>query len=150
MPELPAESFLRIIHDPPIFSLAGELYSGAFYAQLFRVLRRGGRLFHYIGNLNSKGSGGVARGVIRRLQRSGFRARRAPARSIRRGGVQGTLTLRKRRSRRQCATLTHVKHLGIPGVLLRLRQQPARDGVNGGLRAVARPEFLEEEREDCS
>src|SRR5437762_1075932 len=40
-------SFARIIHDPPTFSLAGELYSGAFYQQLFRVLKRGGRLYHY-------------------------------------------------------------------------------------------------------
>ncbi len=32
-------------------------------------------------------------------------------------------------------------------VLLRLRQQPARDGVDGSLRAVTRAELLEEERE---
>jgi uncharacterized protein len=72
LPGLPAESFTRIIHDPPIFSLAGELYSGAFYRELYRVLRRGGRLFHYIGNLESKGGAGAARGVIRRLRESGF------------------------------------------------------------------------------
>ncbi len=66
------ESFARIIHDPPIFSLAGELYSGVFYRQLFRVLRRGGRLFHYIGNLESKQGGGLARGVVRRLKEAGF------------------------------------------------------------------------------
>ncbi|MFL5624839.1 MAG: class I SAM-dependent methyltransferase [Ktedonobacteraceae bacterium] len=66
------ESFTRILHDPPVFSLAGELYGGAFYAQLFRVLKRGGRLFHYIGDLNSKSSGTVARGVVRRLQEAGF------------------------------------------------------------------------------
>lgn len=71
LPTLPSESFSRIIHDPPVFSLAGELYSGAFYRELYRVLRRGGRLFHYIGNLESKG-GGVARGAIRRLHESGF------------------------------------------------------------------------------
>lgn len=70
--EFPPESFTRIIHDPPVFSLAGELYSGAFYRELFRILRRGGRLFHYIGNLDSKGGGGVARGAIRRLKESGF------------------------------------------------------------------------------
>ena len=66
------ESFSRIIHDPPVFSLAGELYSGAFYQQLFRVLKRGGRLFHYIGDLNSKSSGTITRGVLRRLQEAGF------------------------------------------------------------------------------
>jgi len=66
------ESFSRIIHDPPVFSLEGELYSGAFYQQLFRVLKRGGRLFHYIGDLNSKSSGTITRGVLRRLQEAGF------------------------------------------------------------------------------
>jgi predicted methyltransferase len=66
------ESFSRIIHDPPVFSLAGELYSGVFYQQLFRVLKRGGRLFHYIGDLNSKSSGTITRGVLRRLQEAGF------------------------------------------------------------------------------
>ena len=65
-------SFLRIIHDPPTFSLAGELYSGAFYQQLFRVLKRGGRLYHYIGDPNSKASGGVTKGVLKRLQEAGF------------------------------------------------------------------------------
>lgn len=80
VPTFPDESFSRIIHDPPIFSLAGELYSGAFYRELFRVLRRGGRLFHYIGSLESKGGAGVARGVIRRLGEAGFvRIERHPA-----------------------------------------------------------------------
>jgi predicted methyltransferase len=65
-------SFARIIHDPPTFSLAGELYSGAFYQQLFRVLKRGGRLYHYIGDPNSKASGGVTKGALRRLQEAGF------------------------------------------------------------------------------
>ena len=64
--------FDRIIHDPPVFSLAGELYSGAFYQQLFRVLKRRGRLFHYIGDLNSKSSGTISKGVLRRLQEAGF------------------------------------------------------------------------------
>jgi predicted methyltransferase len=72
LPELPDESFSRIIHDPPVFSLAGELYSGAFYRELFRVLHRNGRLFHYIGSLESKAGAGVARGVVRRLKEAGF------------------------------------------------------------------------------
>src|SRR2546422_9601267 len=55
------QSFSRIIHDPPTFSLAGELYSGEFYRQMFRVLKRGGRLFHYVGDPNSKASRGVTR-----------------------------------------------------------------------------------------
>ena len=67
-----SESFARIVHDPPVLSLAGELYSGVFYQQLFRVLQRGGRLFHYVGDLNSKSSGTVTRGVLKRLQEAGF------------------------------------------------------------------------------
>ncbi len=65
-------SFARIIHDPPTFSLAGDLYSGAFYRQLFRVLKRGGRLYHYIGDPNSRASGGVTKGALKRLQEAGF------------------------------------------------------------------------------
>jgi predicted methyltransferase len=67
-----SETFSRVIHDPPAFSLAGDLYSGEFYGELFRVLGRGGRLFHYIGDLESKSGRSVARGVIRRLGEAGF------------------------------------------------------------------------------
>lgn len=66
------ENFARIIHDPPTFSLAGDLYSGAFYRQLHRILKRGGRLFHYIGDPRSKASGGITKGALRRLQEAGF------------------------------------------------------------------------------
>ena len=72
VPTFEDESFTRIIHDPPTFSLAGDLYSGAFYQQLYRILKRGGRLFHYIGDPNSKASGGVTKGVLRRLSEAGF------------------------------------------------------------------------------
>lgn len=47
---LAAESFDAIIHDPPRFSLAGELYGERFYRELYRVLKRRGALFHYTGN----------------------------------------------------------------------------------------------------
>ena len=66
------ERFTRIIHDPPSLSLAGDLYAGEYYRQLFRVLRRGGRLFHYVGNLESKHGLRVAAGVVRRLKEAGF------------------------------------------------------------------------------
>ncbi len=67
-------SFERIIHDPPMFSLAGELYSLEFYRQLLRVTSPGGRLFHYVGDPESKSGRGVTRGVLRRLGEAGFRA----------------------------------------------------------------------------
>ncbi len=70
--EFDDQTFTRIIHDPPAFSLAGHLYSGEFYVELHRVLRRGGRLFHYVGNPESKSGSNITRGVIRRLQEAGF------------------------------------------------------------------------------
>lgn len=72
VPTFEDDAFDRILHDPPAFSLAGDLYSGAFYQQLYRVLKRGGRLFHYIGDLNSKSGSTVTRGALRRLQEAGF------------------------------------------------------------------------------
>lgn len=74
-----AESFSTIIHDPPMFTLAGDLYSLAFYRQAFRVLKDNGRIFHYIGDPESKSGARVTTGVIRRLQDAGFkRVVRAP------------------------------------------------------------------------
>jgi predicted methyltransferase len=77
------EAFDCIIHDPPAFNLAGDLYSGAFYRQLFRVLRRGGRMFHYVGDLESKSGRVVSKGALRRLQEAGF------SRVVRRPGAFG-------------------------------------------------------------
>jgi predicted methyltransferase len=69
-----ASSFDSVVHDPPRFSLAGELYSEEFYREIYRVLRKGGRLFHYTGNPHvvKKGSSFVD-GVIRRLKAAGFK-----------------------------------------------------------------------------
>ncbi|MFQ5398236.1 MAG: spermine synthase [Anaerolineae bacterium] len=64
--------FSRILHDPPMFSLAGDLYAVDFYHQLYRILTPRGRLFHYIGDPRSKSGAGVTRGVVRRLQEAGF------------------------------------------------------------------------------
>lgn len=67
-----------LLHDPPRFGIAGELYSLAFYRELARVLRRGGRLFHYTGSPNKLTSGrDVPREVARRLQEAGFEAQPA-------------------------------------------------------------------------
>jgi hypothetical protein len=70
-------AFSRIVHDPPTFSLAGDLYSGEFYRQLFRLLTRGGRMFHYIGDPESALGRRVTRGAIRRLHEAGFARVRA-------------------------------------------------------------------------
>jgi predicted methyltransferase len=72
-------SFTRVIHDPPVFSLAGDLYSADFYRQLHRVMRNRSRLFHYVGDPESKSGRSITSGVIRRLEQVGFRqVRRAP------------------------------------------------------------------------
>ena len=70
--KLDGSSFSRIIHDPPAFSLAGDLYSEIFYRELFRVLRERGRLFHYIGNPESKSGHNTTVGAVRRLRQAGF------------------------------------------------------------------------------
>ncbi len=66
-------TFERIIHDPPRFSLAGELYSGEFYAELFRIAKPGCRLFHYVGSLGKAGGKHIERGVIARLAQAGWK-----------------------------------------------------------------------------
>jgi len=72
---LPDRSCDAILHDPPRFGIAGELYSQAFYAQLARVIRRKGRLFHYTGTPNRLTSGrDVPREVAKRLTLAGFKA----------------------------------------------------------------------------
>ncbi len=72
---LPDAAFDAVLHDPPRFGIAGELYAQAFYDQLARVLRPGGRLFHYTGSPNRLTSGrDVPREVVRRLQKAGFSA----------------------------------------------------------------------------
>lgn len=72
---LAANSVDAILHDPPRFGIAGELYSQVFYDQLARVLRKGGRLFHYTGAPNRLTSGrDVPREVAKRLEKAGFKA----------------------------------------------------------------------------
>jgi uncharacterized protein len=73
---MPAESVDAILHDPPRFGIAGELYSQLFYGQLARVLRHKGRLFHYTGAPNRLSSGrDVPNEVAARLRVAGFTAK---------------------------------------------------------------------------
>lgn len=69
----PDGAFDAIIHDPPTFALAGEMYSLATYRHLHRLLKPGGRLFHYIGNPDSRYGATTGRGVADRLRQAGFR-----------------------------------------------------------------------------
>lgn len=70
---LPSDSFSAIIHDPPTIQFAGELYSAEFYIELRRILRRGGKLFHYVGDPKSAHGSKVTQGVLRRLSDAGFK-----------------------------------------------------------------------------
>jgi predicted methyltransferase len=73
IPTLADQSVDAVLHDPPRFGIAGELYSQAFYEQLARVLKRRGLLFHYTGTPNKLTSGrDVPKEVATRLRHSGF------------------------------------------------------------------------------
>ncbi len=71
--ELPTGTFRRVLHDPPTFRLAGELYSRDFYRQVHRVLRPGGTMFHYLGDPASTLGKRTTTGAIQRLREVGFR-----------------------------------------------------------------------------
>lgn len=65
--------FDAIIHDPPRLSLATELYSLDFHRQLFRVLKKNRKLYHYAGNPGSKFRKiNLAGNVSKRLKQAGF------------------------------------------------------------------------------
>lgn len=70
---LPTAGMDAVLHDPPRFGIAGDLYSRSFYEQLARVLRPRGRLFHYTGAPNRLTSRrDVPNEVRRRLESAGF------------------------------------------------------------------------------
>jgi predicted methyltransferase len=70
---MPDVSVDAVLHDPPRFGIAGELYSQKFYDQLARVLKRKGKLFHYTGTPNKLTTGrDVPNEVAKRLRKAGF------------------------------------------------------------------------------
>ena len=71
---VPLHHFDYIIHDPPRHSSAGHLYGQEFYMKLARVLKPGGRMFHYTGEPRAKYRGvNIQKGIFRRLRRAGFK-----------------------------------------------------------------------------
>jgi len=72
--ELRDNSFDAIIHDPPrLTSETGDLYSLELYREFYRILRKGGTLFHYTGAPGSRYRGlDIQRGVCNRLREAGF------------------------------------------------------------------------------
>jgi len=95
---LPAGSFDRIMHDPPTFSLAGELYSLGFYVELRRVIREDGLMLHYTGQPGSRYRRlDLGRSVSKRLREAGFRTRWIEkARSILATPSKGHTTVKRR------------------------------------------------------
>lgn len=66
------ESFDKVFHDPPRFSLAGDLYSLEFYEGLWRLLRRKGNMFHYTGNPGKYQNKNFRKGIKNRLKEARF------------------------------------------------------------------------------
>ena len=69
------EEFDAVMHDPPRFSLAGELYSLEFYKKLARVLKPGGRIAHYVGQPGIHKGRKIWKGVLERMRLAGFDVR---------------------------------------------------------------------------
>lgn len=64
--------FSFVIHDPPRFSHAPELYSSDFYQELFRACKGGARIFHYVGSVGKKKGRSIDKEVSKRLSGAGF------------------------------------------------------------------------------
>jgi len=71
--EFENDCFDCIIHDPPTFKLAGELFSQDFYQQLIRVLKPGRRLFHYTPLYKVKQGFNFPAQLEKRLKKAGFK-----------------------------------------------------------------------------
>lgn len=65
-------SFAAILHDPPRYALAPELYELSFYRHCHRVLWRNGRLYHYTGNPQKRRKNSLAERTAQRLKQAGF------------------------------------------------------------------------------
>ncbi|MGV8176728.1 MAG: MnmC family methyltransferase [Candidatus Bilamarchaeaceae archaeon] len=78
--DLEAESFNAVIHDPPRFSLAPELYTVRFYSELFRVMVPEARMFHYTGSVGKMRGHDIVSKTASRLKEAGFKNIKANAR----------------------------------------------------------------------
>ncbi|MFQ3676086.1 MAG: hypothetical protein SNJ64_06045 [Endomicrobiia bacterium] len=70
-----SEIFDAILHDPPRFNIAEELYTKSFYEQLYRILKPNHKLLHYVGNPHSKHPKykNVIPNIIKKLSEAGFK-----------------------------------------------------------------------------
>lgn len=77
--KFPTGHFEAVLHDPPTTSLGGALYSEEFYRRVKRVLKFGGKFFHYCGDPSSGLGSTTTQGVLKRLAQAGFTSvRREP------------------------------------------------------------------------
>ena len=65
-------SFDAVIHDPPRFSHAPELYSQEFYTVLSGVMKKDGQLYHYVGSVGKKKGRDIAKDTATLLDECGF------------------------------------------------------------------------------
>ncbi len=70
---IPEGYFSAVLHDPPRFALAPQLYSLEFYHRIFRILRQHGQFYHYTGNPNqAQRKHSLAQQTRARLKKAGF------------------------------------------------------------------------------
>ncbi len=68
------EQFEYILHDPPRFNIAEELYSNEFYQHLYRILKYNGKILHYVGSPKIKYKNvDIIGNIIKRLKNAGFK-----------------------------------------------------------------------------
>ncbi|MDD4983522.1 MAG: rRNA adenine N-6-methyltransferase family protein [Candidatus ainarchaeum sp.] len=68
------EKFTKILHDPPTFKFAPELYTKEFYADLYGLAEEGCILFHYTGNPGNKFRGkDLTSATIERAKQAGWK-----------------------------------------------------------------------------
>lgn len=70
--DLGSSTFSFVVHDPPRFSHAPDLYSSEFYKELYRVCKKGAKIFHYVGSVGRKKGRNIANEVKKRLEKAGF------------------------------------------------------------------------------
>ncbi|MEM3876435.1 MAG: methyltransferase domain-containing protein [Candidatus Micrarchaeaceae archaeon] len=69
---LESSRFDAVLHDPPTLQSTTKLYSGEFYREMYRVLKPGGVLYHFIGTKVQNPKHNYRRGIISRLRQCGF------------------------------------------------------------------------------
>ncbi len=74
--ELEEESYTHIIHDPPrLTKSTGELYSLELHRKLYKILKPGGKLYHYTGEPGRTRGANVPAKIASRLKQAGFQVK---------------------------------------------------------------------------